>query len=108
MGHEPMDTERLAAHPDLGLTNDEVVARYLRQIADGPDCAKKLREQGFEAWCDMWWQHHATAKERLALADPGGPPIEYEWDSRNYDNDAMREIYDAIIMHASRPMGISS
>lgn len=79
-----------AKHPDLGLTVDEAIARYIREIADGTDCAAKLREQGFDAWCEMWWAHHGNCRFFL------------EWDSRNYDAGQMREIYDGVIAHASR------
>jgi hypothetical protein len=75
------------------LTVHEAIARYLREIDDGPDCVKELRGLGFEKWRDMFRASH----ERYARE--GGTN---EWDSRNYTEDEMRETYDGIIAHASR------
>jgi hypothetical protein len=79
-------------YPDLGLTVDEAIARYIRQIDDGPSCVDYLRRKGFEAWCETWWVHHRDRE----------PHDSVEWDSRNYDAEQMRAIYDGIVEHASR------
>lgn len=79
-------------YPDLGLSVSEVVARYLRHIADGPPCVAELNRVGFDRWCEMWWRHHALQAATSSL----------EWDSRNYTRPEMRQIFDEIIAHASR------
>lgn len=91
----------------LPLTIDEVIARYLRHIADGPECAEYLRaccwpsndpatnkhDIGFDSWHAMWrWSHQRLDDEGCLR----------EWDARDYTADEMRLIYDGIIQHASR------
>ena len=96
-------------YPDLGLIVDEVIARYLRQIADGPECVAYLRTcrwpmrdpyaVGFQSWCEMWWSlHKQQTTDRFGVAGRRS----LEWDSRNYNEDEMRAIYEGIILHASR------
>jgi hypothetical protein len=90
----------------LPLTIDEVVGRYLRHIADGPNCASFLRDcdwpgdgsnaKGFDSWLAMWrWSHGRNESDG----------VKSEWDSRDYTDDEMRMIYDDIIQHASRDRG---
>lgn len=77
----------------LPLTIDEAVTRYLRQISDGPDCVAELRRLGFTAWCGAFRRAHQR------LANDG---FKCEWDSRDYSDEEMREIFDGILLHASR------
>lgn len=77
----------------LPLTIDQAVGRYLRHIAWGQECADYLRKQGFDEWCDKFRASHQR------YADEGG---KNEWDSRDYTDDEMRQIYHSIITNAER------
>lgn len=83
----------LRKYMGLPLTIDDVVARYLRVIADGPECVAELRRLGFTSWCGAFRRSHQQQ------ANDG---VRCEWDSRDYTDEEMREIYDGIILHASR------
>lgn len=80
----------------LPLTIDEAIARYLRWVADGPECASYLRRVGFERWMLNFKSSHARYRAEGGFN---------EWDTHDYTDAELRATYDGIIMHSSRKSG---